>query len=169
MKNIILIGFMGSGKTTIGRLISKKTGMKYLDMDRMIVKKAGMPVKKIFAVRGEEAFRDMESEAVIEAAMKKNSVIATGGGVIKRPGNIKHLKKAGFVVFLRASFETIVRRIKDRDDRPLFDMNNQAGVKKLFRSRLPVYKKSADYTVDTDKRSAVEIAALIIKKAGEEA
>ncbi|MGD0566463.1 MAG: shikimate kinase [Candidatus Goldiibacteriota bacterium] len=166
MENIILIGFMGSGKTTVGRSLAKKSGLKYVDLDRMIVKEAGMPIKKIFALLGEEAFRNFESKTVIRASKLKKSVIATGGGVIKRPENIRRLKKAGLVVYLKASLGTIVNRIKKRDDRPLFDMNNLDSVKKLYNSRMPVYKKAAGFTVDTDKNSVQEITKIIIEKAG---
>jgi shikimate kinase len=164
MKNIILIGFMGSGKTTIGRSIAKKSGLKYVDLDRMIVKEAGMSVKKIFALRGEKAFRDIESKVVAKASRLKGAVVATGGGVINRPVNIGRLKKAGFVVYLKTSFDEIVRRIKDRDDRPLFDVNDLTSVSKLYDKRAPVYRCAAAFTVNTEKDTVSGIAEKIIKR-----
>jgi shikimate kinase len=166
MNNIILIGFMGSGKTSIGRELAKKTGLKYVDLDRMIVKRSGMPIKRIFARFGEEVFRDLEAQVVKKAAGMKRVVIATGGGVVKRTANVRELRKAGKVVFLRTGFGTIVDRIRARDDRPLFDMDNIKGTKKLYLSRLPVYRRSAHLAVTTDNKTIKQVVDIIIKKTG---
>jgi shikimate kinase len=166
MKNIILVGFMGSGKTSIGREIANVTGLKYVDIDDMIVKEAKMPIKSIFAKRGEDGFRDIEKRVVIKAAKMKNVVIATGGGVVKIPDNVRTLRKSGNVVYLKTGFDTIVDRIKGRDDRPLFDMNNIKGTRKLYTDRLPVYRKSAHITVITDKNSVKQVAKKIIDRTG---
>ncbi len=166
MENIILIGFMGSGKTSIGRELARITGFKYADMDKMIVKHKGMSIKKIFALYGEDAFRDIESLMVKKAAKMKKAVIATGGGVVKREGNIKLLRKAGTVVYLKTGFDAIVERIRERDDRPLFDMNNLNATKMLYKGRLPVYSKAAHFTIVTEKHTVKSAAKAILKKAG---
>ncbi|MCE5299903.1 MAG: shikimate kinase [Spirochaetia bacterium] len=161
--NIALIGFMGSGKTTIGRLLAKQTGKKLVDIDRLIVKRAGMPVRRIFEKQGEDGFRTLETKVTISVAKKSNQVISTGGGVVKRERNINALRKTGIVVYLKTSFNEIVDRIRMRDDRPLFDMDNIKGTKKLYTSRLPVYKAAADLTVVTDNKDAEHVCAAIIK------
>jgi shikimate kinase len=167
MNNIILIGFMGSGKTTIGGLVAKKTKRKYADLDKMIVKHAKMPIAKIFDKYGEEHFRDIESLIVKKVSKLKGYVIATGGGVVKREKNIIELKKCGKIIYLYASFNEIVGRIKERDDRPLFDVNDLKQTKKLYRSRLKIYRQAADFTVNTAALGAEKTADRIIKIAGE--
>lgn len=166
MANLVLIGFMGSGKTSVAKELSKLTGMKAVDTDAMIEKKSGKKIKTIFAQKGEAYFRILESKAAIKAAGMKNTVIATGGGIIKNPDNIKALKKTGTVIFLKNSFSVAEARLKNKKDRPLFSRDNMKQAKRLFRERLPVYAGSADITVNTDKKSIKEAVEEIVSKIG---
>ncbi len=164
MKNIILIGFMGSGKTVISRELSKRLKIKILDTDILIEKKAGIKIKNIFKKFGEEYFRDLEEKIVKDVSGKKNFIISTGGGIIKRQDNIKYLKKNGIVVYLKNTFETSRKRLKGKKDRPLFNEKNLKAARKLFFQRLKLYKNAADIIVKTDNKSIKEVADEIIKK-----
>ena len=164
MKNLVLIGFMGSGKTSVAARISRLTGRKAVDTDALVEIRTGKKIKDIFASKGEDYFRKLESAAAKKAAAMKNSVIATGGGIIKKPENIRALKKTGTVIFLKNSFAVSARRLKGKTDRPLFKSGNLKQARELYKSRLPVYMKCADIIINTDKKTVNEAADLIIKK-----
>ncbi|MEI7641189.1 MAG: shikimate kinase [bacterium] len=161
--NIVLIGFMGSGKTTIGKLLEKSTGKKLVDIDKSIEQKTKTKIKKIFALYGEAHFRKLETLAVKVVAKKKNMIIATGGGVVKKQENINLLKKTGVMVYLKSSFKTIVKRVGGRKTRPLFDTAHPEQAEALFKSRLALYKAAADIVVDTDKKGKNEVGKIILK------
>jgi shikimate kinase len=166
MKNIILIGFMGSGKSVISGALAKKTKRKVLDTDALIEATAGMRIKRVFAMYGEAYFRKLEAAAAGAAAEEQNAIIATGGGIVTRPANIKALKKNGAIIYLKNSFEVSAKRLKGRDDRPLFDYKNLEKTKELFKKRQPLYKAAADIIIETDKKSASRVVDEIIKKGG---
>jgi len=166
MRNIVLIGFMGSGKTAVSRELAKITGMKVVDTDEMVEKRARRKIKNIFEQDGEEYFRRLESAAAKKAAKKKNAVIATGGGIVKKPENMKALGKNGFIVYLKNSFKTSYERVKDDSSRPLFNAKNLEGFRRLFKERVPVYTGFAEMTVKTDRLSVRQAAEAVIKKAG---
>jgi len=165
MKNIILIGFMGSGKTSVARKIASLTKLKLEDIDLWIVKSAKMEIKEIFEKRGEAFFRKLEIKTAKKVCAIKNRVISTGGGIVTQAENLKILKSGGIVVYLKNSFATSVKRLEGKKDRPLFDLSNRKKTKLLFESRLKLYKKAAAVTVSTDNKSVLQVAKEVIKKA----
>ena len=166
MKNIILIGFMGSGKTSVGKEISSITGMKLEDIDLSIVKGAKMEIKDIFSGYGEDHFRKLETKAVKKVLSLTNRVISTGGGIVTVPGNLEILKRGGTVVYLKNSFAVSSKRLAGRKDRPLFDRGNLKKTELLFRKRLKLYENAANITVVTDTKTVLQAAKEVIKKAG---
>ena len=138
--NIVLTGFMASGKSEISKAISKITGRICLDTDDIVEKNVGMTINEIFAKHGEEYFRSAEGEAVKEAASETNAVIATGGGVVLNSENIEILRKTGVIVNLAPDFEVIEERLhKAAATRPLLQNQDIEAVRKRFNARLPFY------------------------------
>lgn len=166
MKNIVLIGFMGSGKTVVAKRLSKILKRKIIDTDTLIEKKQKIKIKKIFQLYGEEYFRSLESDVVKFVANQKNKIISTGGGIIKNPQNIKNLKKNGIIVYLKNKFKTSLKRLKYKKDRPLFNVVDIKRTKQLFNRRLKLYKKAADIIIKTDEKKIIEVADEIIEKVG---
>lgn len=157
MKNIYLIGFMGSGKSSLAKKLARDLNKSYIDLDQYIEDKYGMEIQEIFEKFGETAFRNYEVESLRE--LKAYEIIATGGGIIEREENIS-LMKEGVVIFLYASFEEIERRLKDDQKRPLWKQE-RAKQLELFRRREPVYRDSSDKMIDTTHRPLKEIVAEI--------
>ena len=161
-KNIFLVGFMGAGKSTVGKILADKTGYKFYDADSYIEEQAGTTITQIFADHGEPYFRDLESEATEELAKKENQVIATGGGVVQRDRNWDAMKKNGITVYLKATVETIWERIKDDTSRPLLQVENPVDTaRELLEKRTPMYEK-ADIVLDTDGLSPEVVAEEIL-------
>ena len=159
--NIALCGFMGAGKTVVGKELAKVTGRKFVDTDEMIEAETGVSIPAIFASRGEEYFRDLEFEICKKAAGLKNSVISTGGGAMTFERNVEAIKKGAKVVFLDASFDVICDRVGDASSRPLF--KNRENAKALYDERREKYIAAADFVVDGDmsaRKTAVMIAEL---------
>ena len=164
MKNIILIGFMGAGKTEVGRLLAEKLKMTYIDTDAIIENEQGMTINDIFAKKGEESFRDMETKLIAKLAKIESHVMATGGGMILRPDNVKKLKELGPLVLLWADPDTVYERVKDSGGRPLLNVEDQkAKIKEILDFRAPIYKGIADLEVDTSRLSPEEASNRIIK------
>ncbi len=145
VKNIVVIGMPGCGKTTIGKMISVKLNKEFVDLDDYIVDKVGCTIPEIFQ-RGEEHFRSIESEAVKEVSARESVVISTGGGVIKKQINIVNLKKNGIVFFIDRPLENIVSDV-DISTRPLLK-NGTGEIEKLFKERYAIYNNSCDFSVD---------------------
>ncbi len=163
IKNIVLTGLMGSGKTTVGRHISDKTDKEFLDTDDLIIQKAGKPISKIFEEDGEPHFRDIESEAILEASQKSGCVISTGGGAVLREENIDNLKKTGVVFYLEASAEELYNRTKGDSSRPLLNTEDPIGVlRRLLVARKPFYE-TADFKVNTGNKSVEEVSKQILE------
>ncbi len=161
-KNIFLVGFMGAGKSTVGKILAEKTGYSFIDADQYIEEKAGTTITQIFAEHGEPYFRDLESEATDELAKNENQVIATGGGVVQRDRNWNAMKENGITVYLKASVETIWERIKDDTKRPLLQVENPVETaRELLNKRTPMYEK-ADMIVLTDNLSLEQAADEIL-------
>lgn len=164
MKNIVLIGFMGSGKTVVAKKLSKILKRQIIDTDKIIEQKKKIKIKKIFKLYGEKYFRELETNAVKFASKQKNKIISTGGGVVIKPENIRELKKNGIVVYLKNKFETSYKRLRNKKDRPLFNIKNLKKARKLFNNRLKLYKNAADIIIKTDNKKVDEVANEIIKK-----
>lgn len=157
--NIILIGFMGSGKTTVGRTLAEKLRFKFVDTDDEIVRRAGKPITAIFADSGEEAFRDLETATLKALASRSRSIISTGGGIILRPENRSVLKNLGFTVWLSADEDTIFERVSKNRARPLVQTEDpRKTIHDLLTARLPLYKEASHLTIDTSDLDSEEIA-----------
>jgi shikimate dehydrogenase len=161
--NIILTGYMGSGKTTVGKALAKEYGMTFIDTDQLIEEKAGKSVSKIFEEFGEETFRDMETALLKELRMKSisNSVISTGGGIVQRKENCELLKEIGEVIYLEADSLTLYERVKNDDTRPLLkDAGDELKdrIDTMLSKREGFYKLSADHIIDTKGKTLKEIA-----------
>ena len=165
-KNIILTGFMGAGKTTVGQILARSCGFEFVDLDELIVTSRGKAIKEIFADEGEEAFRNFETETLLSLQDVSRRVIATGGGIILRQENRRLLKKMGVVVYLRASFETLVKRVSKSKQRPLADLSNGTErLQSLLESRKSLYEQ-ADIVVDTDNSDGSKVANYILERLG---
>lgn len=163
--NIMLIGFMGAGKTTVSRQLSRITGMNELDMDAYIVEKEGMAITDIFAQYGEEYFRKKETESLIEIMENKNLIVSCGGGVVVKDENVEYMKKGGIVVLLTATPETTLERVKNSTTRPILNGNmNVEFILQLMNKRKDRYLAVADIIVATDDKSVSEICAEIMDK-----
>lgn len=161
MNNIVLCGFMGSGKTVVGRELAKIMGAKFVDTDELIEKEQGVAIKAIFAAHGEDYFRDLEYEMCKKVAQMKGAVVSTGGGAMTFARNVEAIKQGSKVVFLDASFDVICDRIGNSTIRPLFQDREKA--KRLYDERKDKYLAAADYVVNGDmgaRKTALEIADL---------
>lgn len=157
--NIILCGFMGSGKTTVGRELAKIMGRKFVDTDELIEKKQGISIKSIFAVHGEDYFRELEWECCKEISQLKNCIVSTGGGALTFERNAEALKTGGKIVFLDADFDVICHRIGNSKNRPLFRDKEKARA--LYNERKSKYLSVADYVIDGNmsaRKTALDIA-----------
>ena len=163
--NIFLVGFMGVGKSTIASQLGKMLHMDRLEMDQKIVEQEGMPVSEIFSRYGEQYFRDVESNLLIELQEGKGMVVSCGGGVVLRRENGMHMKKNGHVIWLTAAPETIYERVKDNKDRPILNNNmNVEFIRELMEKRKPFYEAAAEIQVSTDQKSISQICAEIVEK-----
>lgn len=158
MRNIVLVGFMGSGKTTVGKLIAEKTGMPLLDMDSIIADRAGKTINEIFADEGEAHFRALERSLVEELAATEGNIISTGGGIVLNPENISDFEKTGLVVCLLADAESVLDRVKHDASRPLLAGDKEANIIRLLESRQTLYK-SITHQIDTSGRPSPEPTA----------
>lgn len=165
-KNIFLVGFMGAGKTTVGRIIARRLGWRYCDSDKVIETVAGKPVTEIFSAHGEEHFRRLESETLRSLAGKERQVVATGGGAVMREENMRAMKGGGVTVYLKAPMSVIWERIKHSNTRPLLNVEDPLrAATELLNIRIPYYE-AADVTVDTESLTPEEAAEEIIKRLG---
>ena len=163
--NIILIGYMGSGKTSVGEQLGKLMKYQFTDTDRMIERKAGNTIKDIFRLYGEEEFRNMETELLLELLSgMERTVLSTGGGLALREQNSRILKELGYVVFLKASRTTILKRLKNDLTRPLLQGDDLVSkVDRMLEIRTPIYEKAAHKMIITDGKRVQDIAHLIME------
>lgn len=165
--NIALIGFMGSGKTTLGKLLAKSLDMKFVDIDRTISIREKKTIPEIFEEHGERYFRDLERKIIEEESKDNNIVISTGGGAIIDNANIKNLKESSFVVFLDCDLMTIYERVKNSKTRPLLNNcdNLLETLDNLYSKRRILYEISADFTIKIDITSNMYDSVEKIKNA----
>lgn len=160
MNKVYLVGFMGCGKSAIGKRLSFYTKLPFYDMDHEIVQKTGLTIPQIFATYGEEKFRDMETE-FLQTFRDEMCIIATGGGVAMRKENRKLMRESGLVFFLDAPFRDIWRRIATDKNRPIVQRSTRAEVEKLYLKRYNAYKESAHFVVLTRQRSLSKVTEYI--------
>jgi shikimate kinase len=165
-RNIYLVGPMGAGKSTIGRVLAAELRLSFRDSDKVIEDRTGADIPWIFDMEGEEGFRDRESAVLEELSKGQDVVIATGGGIILRPQNRNAMKSSGYVCYLTASIEQLVERTARDKKRPLLQVENpRQKIIDLVALRDPLYREAADFVINTDRRSpklvAQEIASLV--------
>jgi shikimate kinase len=164
MKNIVLTGFMGTGKTAVGRELSNILGWKIIDVDQEIEKDREMSINEIFKKLGEPAFRDIESETVRKVAQNKSVIISTGGGAVLRKENVDALRDNGVIVCLNALPETILKRTRGNDERPLLLVEDPLGkIEELLERRRPFYD-NADMIIETEGKTPLHIAEEILER-----
>ncbi len=163
-KNIFLIGFMGAGKTTVGKILAKRLKLAFIDLDGMIEKELNLTIQEIFSRYGEDFFRDAETKALRSIADKDRYVVATGGGVVLREENWETMEGNGITVYLRAPAGVLWSRVKNNTSRPLLQVENPfERFCELFSRRIPQYEK-ADLIVDTENVSPEYVAIEIAEK-----
>jgi len=163
--NIFLIGFMGAGKSTISDYLSTMLAMDVVEMDQIIAQRQGMSISDIFETYGEQYFRDLETNLLIEMQSRSNVVVSCGGGTPMRECNVVEMKKNGRVVLLTAKPETILDRVKDNHDRPLIENNkNVPFIADLMEKRREKYEAAADIVIQTDNKSALDICEEMIHR-----
>lgn len=165
MNGILLIGFMGAGKTTIGRLLAQETGMEHIDFDDKIVAEIGMSIQEYFDRYGEAAFRQQETN-VLKRYLNHQQVVSTGGGIVMLEENRALLKRMAPVIYLKTTPEVFIPRLKQDHTtvRPLVVSKTPAEIQAVFEPRIPLYEESASMIVETDYRTPEEIVQEILAK-----
>ena len=159
VKNVILIGPMGVGKTTVGKALARILGIAFVDCDQEMERRTGVSIPTIFDIEGEDGFRKREIEILSDVSSGRDMVIATGGGVIMREENRRVLKESGVVVYLTASVNKLVRRTKNSKTRPLLQQGDpEQRIEQLMSEREPFYQEVADLVIEVDDRSPQFIA-----------
>lgn len=163
--HIMLIGFMGAGKSTVSSYLSKQLNMEEVDTDALIVKKEGKKIPQIFEESGENYFRDCESNILTDLQKRKNLIVSCGGGIVLREENVKNMKKQGRIVLLTATPQTIYERVKDSKERPILNDNmNTEFIAQLMEKRQEKYQAAADIIVATDHKNVEQICDEIVEK-----
>jgi len=161
--NLYLVGMMGAGKTTVGRLLARRLKLRFIDCDREIERRCGVAVPLIFDIEGEAGFRARETQAVKELTVLQNVVLATGGGAVLDPANRSRLAAHGTVVYLCATPEALYERVKHDRNRPLLATGDPlTRLRELFIVRDPLYREVADLVVDTGHQSVQALARGIL-------
>ncbi len=164
-QNIVLTGFMGTGKSSVARELAALLGCGVIELDAEIEKNAGISIAEIFARHGEQRFREMETGAAKKAAGKRGLIISTGGGVVLRAENMEALRSSGVVFCLTAAPETILKRTGGNRERPLLQTPDPLGkIRQLLDARAPYYRTSCDHMIDTEDKTPKEVAREISEK-----
>jgi len=164
-KSIVLIGMMGAGKSSVGRVLEKRTGLSRLDMDQAVAAQFGMSITEIFETHGEEKFRDAETVTLRNISPKRPVIVVTGGGIVVRPENADLLRQLGMVVWLKGDETILFERASRRNTRPLLRNENPRAVySELFRKRRPLYQAAADFEVDTSNLDHDQVAEAILTR-----
>jgi len=164
--NIALIGFMGVGKTAVGKVLAEKLRRQFVELDSLIEQKAGKSIPDIFQQDGETAFRKLEIEVTKEVSRNRNLVIACGGGIVLNKINVDRLRENARMVYLTASSSVILKRVANEEgQRPLLEADNKAlNIRELLEFRKPFYERAADITIDTSKLDVDSVVEQIIEK-----
>ena len=166
--NIFLTGFMGAGKSTIGRRLAKRIGYHFIDLDELITAREGCSIPAIFSAHGEDYFRACEAAVLAEQAAAVRVVFATGGGIVGRAENRALMRRIGYVVYLRADWPTLEKRLARSKGRPLADpLRGRDAIRRLWQSRLLWYEE-ADLVVDTDQMRVNDVICQIMTRLGYE-
>lgn len=161
--NVYLVGMMGAGKTTIGRALAQKTGQEFVDTDRLLVERTGVPVATIFEIEGEEGFRRRESTVIAELANRTGCVVATGGGAVLAEENRRLMRASGTVVYLRARLENLWERTRHDASRPLLATPDpRATLATLLERRDPLYQEAAHVVIETSSQAASTLAGRVL-------
>lgn len=161
--NLYLVGFMGTGKSTVGRVVAQKIGFELLDSDHEIERQQGKSIAEIFAADGEPAFRAMEKKFIEEGHPAARTVVSCGGGLVVQPGMLEKLQDKGVVICLHAAIETILARTARQRNRPLLNVEDpEERIRTLYAAREPIYRKSGTMIL-TDGRPLSEIVAHVIR------
>jgi len=168
--NIALVGFMGTGKTAVGKALAEKLGRSFVELDSLIEQKAGKSIPDIFQQDGETAFRELEIEVTKEVSKDKNLVIACGGGIVLNKINIDRLRQQSRVVYLTASPGVILKRVANEEgQRPLLEVDNPTlAIREMLSFRKPFYERAADIKINTSKLDIDSVAEQIIEKLKED-
>ncbi|MDX8386847.1 MAG: shikimate kinase [Gallionella sp.] len=165
--NLVLVGMMGSGKTTIGKTLARHLNKNFIDSDEEIVKRTGVTIPHIFDVEGEEGFRQRESNVIQELIVGENMVLATGGGAVLSGMNRKILQANGIVIYLRASVQDLWVRTRHDRNRPLLQTSDpQAKLREIFQQRDPLYRSMADIVMQSGKQSANSLTQHLVAEIG---
>ncbi|MDO4599835.1 MAG: shikimate kinase, partial [[Ruminococcus] gnavus] len=163
--NLVLIGFMGAGKSTVARCLKEQLGMEIVEMDQEIERQQSLSIPEIFERYGEEYFRNLETKLLIEMQKKSGVILSCGGGVVMREENVREMKKNGYVVLLTADPQTIYERVKENDDRPLLKgRKNVEYIAQLMETRREKYEAAADLVLQTDGKKVPQICEELIIK-----
>ena len=161
--SIFLVGMMGAGKTTIGRALAQRLGRPFVDTDRVLVERCGVPVATIFEIEGEEGFRRRESAVLAECAADAGRVVATGGGAVLDPANRAVMRERGTVIYLRARLESLWERTRHDTSRPLLATPDPRGrLAEILEARDPLYREAAHLVVDTGAQSAATLVGRVV-------
>ena len=164
-KNIVLIGFIGTGKSTIGKSIACRSGKTLIEIDDMITGSAGKTRAEIFTEGGEDLFREIEADQIQKAALQNDVIISCGGGAVLLQENVERLKENGIMILLTASLDTVMKRTKNEARRTISGCcQDPMAVYQLMKEREDLYKAAADIIIDTDNRTVNEIVDEIIHK-----
>ena len=162
--SVALIGFMGVGKTVVGKALAQKLNKKFVELDYLIEQKAGKTIPEIFEQEGEVAFRELEIEVTKEVARNKNQVIACGGGIVLNQINIDRLKRDSIVVYLTASPGVILRRVLRGGERPVLKVIDLPTIQELLKFRQPFYERAADFKINTSRMGIDLVADQIVSR-----
>jgi shikimate kinase len=164
-KNICLTGFMGSGKSTVGKILADKLGFTFIDLDRVIELTEGKKIKDIFRFRGEKYFRDLETKVTGKIYKNKNCVFACGGGIVKRKNNMDIIKSNSVNIYLNISTSNAIDRLKNVKDRPLIEVENRNDtIAKMIKKRDKLYRKYADIIINNSQKEPLQAANEIITR-----
>jgi shikimate kinase len=158
-----LIGMPGSGKSTVGRQLSRRLVLPFFDSDHVIEQRLGCSIREYFAQQGEAAFRDLEQEVIAELAAGPNCVLATGGGAVLRPPNRECLRASGQVIYLRSTPEEVFRRVRHDGNRPLLQVEDPlTRLRSLHAERDPLYRETAHFVIETGRPSVPTLVNMIM-------